>query len=192
MIEFLNNYSPLVTAVFTGVLFIATGVLCVVTFWLYQATKKMAEASSQPFIVATFELNQWSFKHCDLVISNTGNASAFDIKIKIIPDTRNDIVTGEQSTKPIPMNNISVLPPGKEMRSGFSEIHEVMGVENTRSIIITWKRNPELKEPDLLAYDYYFPSGIIPVGGGSPEVKIANQLQKIQEHLVRKDCTGRP
>lgn len=190
MIEFLNSNSPLVTAVSTGVLCFATIVLCFVTFLLYLATRKMAEASSQPFIVATIELNQWDPMFCDLVISNTGNASAFDIKIKMIPDTRADFLTGEQSTKPIPMNNISTLPPGKEMRSGFSKIGEVMGVEKTRGIVITWKRNPRQKKPDLLTYDYYFPSGIMPVGGGSPEVKIANQLQKIQEHLVRKAGAG--
>ena len=101
-------------------------------------------------------------------------------------------MTGEQLSKPIPMNNISVLPPGKEMRSSFSEILEVMGVDNKRSVIITWKRNPEQKEPDLLKYEYYFPSGIAMLGDGSSAAGIAKQLKKIQEHLECKGCSGSP
>ncbi len=188
MIEFLNDYSPLVTAGATVVLGFATVALCIVTCLLYCATNKMAEASSQPFIVATFEPNQWTtLKYCDLVISNTGNASAFDIKIKMVPETRTDIASGEQSAKPIPMNNISVLPPGKEMRSSFSKTSDIMGEENLRNFVITWKMSPEQKEPYLLTYDYFFPPEIGLFGGGSPVVKIANELKKLREHLVRKD-----
>ena len=183
IIEFLDGISPFITAVSTAVLAVVTAVLAFMT-------KRMAEASSQPFVVATFEVNQWSFKHCDLVISNSGNAPAFDIEVEMDPDTRTGFISGGQSTEPIPMKYISVLPPGKEMRSSFSEIGEVMGEENTRRICIKWKKGLKRNKVESITYDYFFPSGMGWLGDWSPEVKIANQMEKIRNDWKRVASGG--
>ena len=78
------------------------------------------------------------------------------------------------------------------MRSGFSEIGEVMGEENTRRIEIKWKRDPKQKKIESLMYDYYFPSGIGQFGDSNPEVGIANQMKKIREDLRGLGSAGSP
>ena len=68
----------LVTAVATLFLWRVTKLLAV-------ETKRMAEASAQPHVVATLDPNRWSMRHFDLKVDNTGNATAYDIKVDFTP-----------------------------------------------------------------------------------------------------------
>ena len=170
-IETMNSIAPIVTA-------IATAVLAYFTFVLTYATRKMAQASSQPFVTATFEPNAWSIVHCDLVVSNSGNAPAYDISIKVSPYPRTHKARGEL---PLPLQYITVLRPGKELRSFLSDANDVIGEENSYRIKVSWKKSPGARLVESVSYDHYIPKGISRLGADSPDIQIAEQIRKIRE-----------
>ncbi|MEM8311266.1 hypothetical protein Q4R83_05705, partial [Morganella morganii] len=117
--------AALVTAVSTFFLWRVTRMLAV-------ETKKMAESASQPHIVITLEPTDVSINHFNMVISNTGNATAYNIISDITPSI-ND--------KPIPFQNVSVLKPGDSIKSFFTSFFEIKNKEF--KITTTWLKKPE-------------------------------------------------
>ena len=102
----------LVTAVATLFLWRVTKLLAV-------ETKRMAEASAQPHVVATLDPNRWSMRHFDLKVDNTGNATAYDIKVDFTPPLING--EGRAGAMAVPFENISLLKPGQGMGSYLAE-----------------------------------------------------------------------
>ena len=90
----------LVTAVATLFLWRVTKLLAV-------ETKRMAEASAQPHVVATLDPNRWSMRHFDLKVDNTGNATAYDIKVDFTPPLVNG--EGRAGGTAVPFKSISLL-----------------------------------------------------------------------------------
>ena len=170
-IETMNSIAPIVTA-------IATAVLAYFTVVLTYATKKMAQASNQPFVTATFEPNIWSTMHCDFVIANSGNSPAYDISIKVSPHPKQHNARREL---PLPFRNITVLRPGKEMRSFLSDATDVIGEGNSYRVEVSWKKRPDGRFVETISYDHYIPEGISRLGAENPDIQIAEQIKKIRE-----------
>ena len=170
-IETMNSIAPIVTA-------IATAVLAYFTVVLTYATKKMAQASNQPFVTATFEPNVWSTMHCDFVVANSGNSPAYDISIKVSPHPRQHKARGEL---PLPFQYVTVLRPGKELRSFLSDATDVIGEEKRYRVEVSWKKSPGAHFVDTVSYDHYIPKGISRLGAESPDIQIAEQIKKIRE-----------
>ena len=169
--ETMNSIAPIVTA-------LATAVLAYFTFVLTYVTKKMARASNQPFVTATFEPNAWSMMHCDFVVSNSGNSPAYDISIKVSPHPRQHKARGEL---PLPLQHITILRPGKELRSFLSDANDVIGVEKSYRVKVSWKKSPDARYVESVSYDHYIPKGISRLGAASPDIQIAEQIKKIRE-----------
>ena len=169
-IEMMNSIAPTITA-------IATAVLAFFTIVLTYVTNKMAQASSQPFVTVTFEPNSWSMMHCDFVVSNSGNSPAYDISIKVSPYSRKNKTREEL---PLPFQYITVLSPGKELRSFLSDANDVIGEEKNYRIEVSWKKSPGARL-DSVSYDHYIPKGITRLGAESPDIQIAEQIKKIRE-----------
>lgn len=155
---------------------LATIALVCFTVVLASATKRMARASSQPLVTATIEPNVWSMMHCDFVVENAGNAPAYDVTVKITPEPKQSDVRGESV---LPLQNISVLRPGQEMRSFLSDATDVL--DQTYRIEIRWRRRPTDRFVETSAYDHYLPKGMVRLGAGSPEIQIAEQVKKLRE-----------
>ena len=155
---------------------LATIALVAVTIVLARATKRMANASSQPFVTATIEPNIWSMVHCDIVLQNTGNAPAFDVSVTVSPELpQSDL---RKDGKP-PLQNVSVLRPGQEMKSFLSHANDVLG--QVYSIKVTWKRSPNDRSVEGIQYDHHLPKNISRLGAWSPEIQIADQIKKLRE-----------
>src|SRR5438046_318341 len=99
------------TAVFTfgGLLSATVTAVATIFLWLVTRnlaiqTKRMAEASARPQIVATLEPNQWSIRHLNLRVDNTGNATAFDIHVAFSPPLEN---ADERRDEEVPFQGIS-------------------------------------------------------------------------------------
>ncbi|MGJ7057379.1 hypothetical protein [Morganella morganii] len=159
--------AALVTAVSTFFLWRVTRMLAV-------ETKKMAESASQPHIVITLEPTDVSINHFNMVISNTGNATAYNIISDITPSI-ND--------KPIPFQNVSVLKPGDSIKSFFTSFFEIKNKEF--KITTTWLKKPESK--DRISNSYIFDIGsytnLSVLGDMNPLLTVSKKIKKISENI---------
>ena len=163
----------LVTAVATLFLWRVTKLLAV-------ETKRMAEASAQPHVVATLDPNRWSMRHFDLKVDNTGNATAYDIKVDFTPPLVNG--EGRAGEMAVPFENVSLLKPGQGMSSYLAEYPMVR--KQVYSVRVSWRRSPadSRREENVYTINMADRQGVSDLGG-DPIVKIANDLAKIREDL---------
>ncbi|WYX16393.1 hypothetical protein WJ974_07885 [Achromobacter xylosoxidans] len=161
-------------------------VTAIATFFLWRVTKtlahettRMVEAAAQPHIVVTITPNHWSLNHFDIHVDNTGNATAYDIKVSFDPPLENGETRGAHLA--IPFQNISVLKPGQGMASHLSG-YESLKNKNYR-ITISWKRDSTKNEYQTNRYtlrmnDY---TGISQLGN-EPLIEIAKCIKAIEEN----------
>lgn len=166
---------------------IATFVTAVATIFLWKVTRllakettRMAEAADQPHVVATLTPNRWSLRHYDLVVDNTGNATAYDIRIAFNPPLEN----GEARKKDakIPFEMVSVLKPGQGLRSYLADINVLR--DKSYEVTITWRRASRDRPRETNSYtldmaDYAGTSEL----GKDPLVDIARSLEKVEKTL---------
>ena len=180
MIDFIiDNIVSYVNAVAAIVIAIATVSLMSVTKVLAVETKRMADLSAQPQIVASIIPNQWSLMHIDIEVENTGNATAFDIALNFDPalprDSELDAQTGT------PLQKISILKPGQKIGSFIGSFR---GFENKSfDVTVSWKRSPTDDAAETLNYticmsDY---NNLASVGSREPIIQIAEQIKNIRE-----------
>lgn len=167
-----------VTGAATIVTAFATGVLAWVTWLLWKATNRMAAATSDPFVVATLEPNRWSFIHLDLVVENTGNGPAFDVKVAFTPPLTRERDGGG----PVPaLDRVAVLRPRQVLRDYLSKGGDFL--EKSYRVSVSWKTSPTSKvrvandyELDIKHYDRF-----IQLGGNDPLFQLAQEMKKLRE-----------
>jgi len=170
--------------VFTAAGAVGTAVTAVATIFLWRVTKalaietkRMAEASAQPHIVATIEPNRWSMMHSDFRIENTGNAPAYDIQIAFEPPLpANEFRSGD-----VPLQRVSVLKPGQAMTTYLAEFREVL--QHAYSVTTSWRRDPskDIRETNIYQLDLRSMEGMGNLGASDPLIQIAEQLKKLRE-----------
>jgi hypothetical protein len=162
----------LATAVATFFLWRVTAVLAV-------ETKRMADVAAQPMVVVSIVSNQWALTFADLVVENTGNASAFDISIQFTPPLLVD--ADRDPERSVPLKAISVLKPGQSITSYLNKLHKIIDKDYTVSI--SWLRHPNSKDRELLTYVICVDDhkGMTTLGSSSPTVQIAQQIKKMRE-----------
>ncbi|WP_009399725.1 hypothetical protein [Pseudomonas bharatica] len=170
---------------FGGVL--ATFVTAVATIFLWRVTKllakettRMVEASDQPHVVATLAPNRWSLRHFDLVVENTGNATAYDIKIAFNPPLENGEARREDAK--IPFEQVSVLKPRQELRSYLADINVLEG--KSFEVTVSWRHGSKDKPRETNVYtlsmaDYIGASEL----GRDPMIDLARSLEKVEKSL---------
>ena len=162
----------------TVVTALATVALAVLTFVLARATYAMARANSQPHVVVTFESNQWSMNHIDMIVENCGNAPAYDISISFNPTLpKNELRTGDAA----PFDKISLLRPGQLLKSSASDWASVKDIAFT--VDISWRRYPNNGQREVLSYqfDVGYLKNVSMLGNASPEVQIATEVKKLRD-----------
>lgn len=157
---------------------LATLLLWRVTKVLAVETRRMADASSQPHVVATIEPNRWSMIHADLRVENTGNATAYDIEVGFDPPLQN----GEaRSEKPLPLQRLSVLKPGHGIASYLTEFEPI--IDQKYTVSVTWKRSRDASTREANSYELDLSAlkGISRLGASDPGVQLAEQMKKMRE-----------
>ncbi|MGC2866238.1 hypothetical protein [Proteus vulgaris] len=170
-----------VTLTITSV--IAAIVTAISTFFLWRVTrilaretKKMAEATSQPHIVVTFEPAKTSINHFNIVISNTGNATAYNITTTIFP-----LING----KNIPFKSVSALKPGDSISSFYSNYSQID--RKVFEILIEWTKSfgSVEKMKNKYSYDIGSYTNFATIGDLDPINTISNNIKKISQKLDR-------
>jgi len=100
---------------------VATGFIAWATFGLRRATdvlaeetKTLAKMTARPFVVCALEESGAHPVTCNVTLRNTGNATAFDIKLKVspaLPEFDGSLPDNETLT----IYNASHLPPGQAL-----------------------------------------------------------------------------
>jgi hypothetical protein len=174
------TYGTMAAALATA---IATFFLWRVTRVLATETKRMADSSAQPQVVASLFPNQWSTVHLDYIVENTGNATAFDIIVEFDPPL--EINRDDPPDRPKPLETISVLKPGQKISSWIGMIAPYL--DNSYRVTIKWRRSPSSSELESLSYTLNMNEmrGITHLGARNPTVQIADQIKKIREDWQR-------
>ena len=136
IIDFFSLVSPFLNVLGVIVTAGATVFLWRATKLLSDKTNDMAEAMSRAHVVITILPDPRRVRHVQMVIDNTGNATAYDIKAEIKP-----IFTDNRSDKfSFPFQTLSLLRPGDELRGFVLEGHKLE--DCTLNITISWALEP--------------------------------------------------
>lgn len=157
---------------------IATVFLWRVTRTLAVETKRMAQASAQPQVVAHIEPNKWAMHHADLTVANTGNATAFDIRISFYPPLERD---EKRKDRPMPHQRISVLKPGQQLGSHLGAFAPIL--KQVYRVDISWRRDPHDDSREALTYtlDMNDIEGSSRLGAADAMTQMAEQMKRLRE-----------
>lgn len=167
---------------------LATVVTAIATIFLWRVTKllasettRMVEASDQPHVVVTLNRNRWSARHFDLHIDNTGNATAYDIRVSFNPPLQNG--QARRKDAKIPFESVSVLKPGFGLRSYLSDYEPLKG--KYFKVTISWlrKASDKTREENIYTLSMLDHEGVSWLGN-DPAVDTAQHLKKIEKYLA--------
>lgn len=128
---------------------LATIALWRVTRVLAKETAALAKLTSKAFVVSSFESSNASPTALNMTIRNTGNAAAFDVKLRIspaLPNPDGSRSDGENET----LFDVSVLPPGVVL-----PFRGVMGwdlSDDVYEISVSWAQTPNGVDREDLSY----------------------------------------
>ena len=173
---FVSDYGLFFTAIATA---IATVALWRVTKTLAIETKRMADSSSKPLIVASISASKWSLRHVELEVENTGTGTAFEITVEFNPP-----LVVEKSSKTYeetPLQSLSLLKPGQKFSSFLGEFNDYL--EDVYSVTTKWKINPTDKGFEKVEYKLSIKDfeNVTVLGEREPLVQIAREVKKIRE-----------
>jgi hypothetical protein len=180
------NTDQVISFLVAGTGALATVLTAVATYFLFRVTrvlavetKRMAEASAQPHVVATLVPNRWSLNYFDINVDNTGNATAYDIAVHFDPPLTNG---KGRSGNAIPFQRLSVLKPGQGLSSYLCEFAHLKG--NVYQVKITWRKAANASEIQSNIYTLSMNdhSGISRLGN-DPLLQLASSLKHIDERL---------
>lgn len=170
--ELIQNSAAVVTAVATVVLVYATLVLA-------RETKVLSRSTSQAHVTVSLEPNQWSVRHFDIVIENSGNAPAYEIEVSFDPPLPES--ASYRKDRDIPYSSISLLRPGKAMESSLCAYGDIEG--KTFRVTVSWTHRPETEQRETLTYKLAMADfdGVSYLGARSPVTQIAEQVKNLRE-----------
>jgi hypothetical protein len=174
------SFAQLVAAFVTA---LATFALWRVTRVLAVETKTLAAMTSRPFVVCGIESSLADAQALNLVLRNTGNATAFDVIAKITPPLpKQNGRSAEDATET--MLDVSFLPPSLVLpRKGFMS-REIQ--ETTFNVEVSWSLMPGATKRETLSYTMEPQDGF---RGGWTEKglhQIAQELEKVRKIQERK------
>lgn len=168
--------ASLVTALATFFLWRVTSVLAV-------ETRRMADATGRPQVVASLLPSIWSTIHFDLEVANTGNATAFDIEIMFEPPL---CEAKDREGRPLPFQRVSVLNPGQMLRSYILKVDESF-LDRRHVVTCSWTQRPGSITREQLTYDLTLQQfrGASRLNDGEPTVRIAKLLEEMKDQWGR-------
>ncbi|MCC5967757.1 MAG: hypothetical protein JJU24_16670 [Natronohydrobacter sp.] len=172
-------FAQLVAAFVTA---LATFALWRVTRVLAVETKTLAAMTSRPFVVCHLESSGASAIALNLTLRNTGNATAFDVKLQLSPALEkpdgsppdvDDLTSWE----------ISLLPPGQALTTQGVMGPKVYG--QVFSATVSWAALPGASVRESLSYSFEPKDGFR--GGWNTKGlhQIAEELEKLRRNSER-------
>ncbi|WP_297772109.1 hypothetical protein [uncultured Roseovarius sp.] len=169
------SFAQLVAAFVTA---IATFALWRVTRVLAVETQTLAAMTSRPFVVCGIESSLADATALNLVLRNTGNATAFDVKAKItppLPKPNGQPVENATET----LLDVSFLPPGLVLPRKGVMSRDIP--ETTFSVEVSWSLMPGATNRETLTYTMEAKDGFRGGWGEKGLHQIAQELEKVRK-----------
>ncbi|WP_439523157.1 hypothetical protein [Marivita sp.] len=176
-----GNVLTLAQLVATVIIAFATIALWRVTRVLADETSVLAKMTSQPFVVCALESSEVSAHALNLKLKNSGNGTAFDIKLKVsppLPKADGTPKDGENMER-----SVSLLPPGSELA-----MQVVMGRDVHDTVFsaeVSWAHLPGSSEREVLKYTFSALDGFRGGAVSKGPHHIAEELEKIRKHVEK-------
>lgn len=139
--------------------------------------------TAQPFIVCALESSQAAATALDLVIRNTGNATAFDVRLELtpaLPHYDGDEDEGVEHSVIV----VSLIPPGNALpRRGVLSPDVYDKVYNVN---ISWATSPGGKARETLSYKLGAEDGFRGGWGAKGIHHVAQELEKIRNQIAKE------
>jgi len=161
---------------------IATFALWRVTRVLAVETKTLAAMTSRPFVVCSLESSPASAIALNLTLRNTGNATAFDVKLQLSPALEKPDGSppdDETMTK----WEISLLPPGQILTT-----QGVLGPtvhDKVFSATVSWASLPGASVRESLSYKFEPKDGFRGGFASKGVHHVAEELEKLRKQLTK-------
>lgn len=166
-----------------GVTALATIALWRVTRVLAVETAVLAKMTSRPFVVCGLESSGASAIALNLILRNTGNATAFDVNLELSPALpKPDGSPPEDET--LSTRDVSFLPPGQALT-----IQGVMGPEvhdKAFAATVSWASLPGASVRETLSYTFKPKDGFRGGWNTKGSHHIAEELEKLRKELGKK------
>jgi hypothetical protein len=169
-------FAAIVTALATFALWRVTKVLAV-------ETKTLAAMTSHPFVVGAFETSAADSGAFDVVVRNTGNSAAFDIKLAFTPALPNNVQQEQAEVSDETSFEVSILIPGQRLPL-FAVMYRD-APETKFKISVSWSSTPSSKEREQIIYETRISTAINLGWNVKGTHEIANELKIIREHLIK-------
>lgn len=172
-------FAQLVAAFVTA---IATIALWRVTRVLAVETKTLAAMTSRPFVVCSLESSPASVIALNLTLRNTGNATAFDVKLELSPALEKP--DGSPPEDPTMTTwEISLLPPDQALTTQGvlgPKVHDTVFSAN-----VSWASLPGASVRESLSYKFEPKDGFRGGFASKGLHAIAEELEKIRKQLPK-------
>ena len=135
MLDSINNYSDLIIAVFTGLMFI-------VTFILVRENRLLRKAGTEPRVMAYLKPELGSYvPHVNLLVANLGQGSGCECCLSYQCGTRGLQTIRCSLLKHNAEVRVDCLPQGEQL-CALLGTHELLGFESDKSGKINQARSP--------------------------------------------------
>ncbi len=162
--------AALVTAFATWALWRVTKVLAV-------ETSALAKMTSNPFVVCYLRSGHSNPKAMNLTLENTGNATAFDIQLRVTPalpgPNSNGVVEKDATTF-----ECSLLPPSKDLV--IQAVLPTEAYEQRFNVDMSWSSRPGDAKREKLSYWFGATDGFRAGWRTKGLHEIADELEKIR------------
>lgn len=172
------SFAQLVAAFVTA---LATFALWRVTRVLAVETKTLAAMTSHSFVVGTFEQSAAGSGTFDVVLRNTGNSTAFDIKLKFEPALPKG--DGQADLEKETSFEASILSPGQHLP--LSAVMFRDAPETNFKVFVSWSSAPSSKDRNQMNYETKIYTGRSLGWNVKGTHDIANELEKIRKQLPK-------
>lgn len=168
---------------------LASGVTAVATYALWRATRVLAietavlaNMTAQPFVVCWLRSSSAGANTMNLTLRNTGNATAFDVKLRVSPalPEPNAVskATSDESTF-----DASLLPPGESLPVWPVLSNELQGAEYSAEV--SWSRTPGAAERQELRYRFSAKDGFHAGWTVKGTHQIAQEIEKLRKEIAK-------
>lgn len=168
-------FAAIITAVATIALWHVTRILAV-------ETKVLSSMTSRPFVIFSFQSSLAAAEALDSVVSNTGNATAFDVEVTISPA----LPRGDGSRDPEKIESkfhVSLLPPGAAIPKQGVMSRDVY--DGTFTVDVSWSSSPGSAKREKINYNIQPQDGFRAGWRVKGEHQIAEELEKIRKLLPK-------
>ncbi|MHB8118056.1 MAG: hypothetical protein ACYDHX_04930 [Methanothrix sp.] len=186
-LEFFNQNSGAVTALFTVGLTIVTLIYACLTWGISKETKMMRKAQTEPNISATIQAEEGNINLIDLIIKNIGLGPAYNVKFEANPDFESRFC--KLSEIGFIKNGLPYFAPNQEFQIFLANLIENFEeiLKKTFEIKITYESN--LHESYSNTYLIDFSQRIGSSLTQPPLYEIADNIKQIQSD-INKISTG--